>query len=342
VYSGDRPRWRGIVRRHRPDETSSVMAIPRSAYGFCHGCLVQARHEGAQGGSLLSRIYVSMTSALSRYPDLKRNGQHVREHQRLGPDWSRNQSVAGVLFAMAVVLAGGAFRRSLDLPNAMYSLRRSGADVHTRRHRVVTKRGWGAYYYLSSIKVMYFERRLVRLDPIACRMRTVAAVRALVQHLVLSSIRGPLVSVATACPAKSNVLGTVIASAREQFQKLTRKRTGLLLFLLFPPLRRFDLAITKLYGFAPRWHSRLGLEPPRRLPARRLSIYRIDQRRTMARGARWLSEGRVFRTSEQTAGRRTRHPTVGSRPVVISPAHPRSGRLCHQRSRATRGFGRGG
>jgi NADH-quinone oxidoreductase subunit N len=59
----------------------------------------------------------------------------------------------------------------------------------------------GAYYYLSIIKVMYFDEPLVRLDPMRIELRTVLAVAGLF-NIFFFVYPAPLVSVATAA-AKS-------------------------------------------------------------------------------------------------------------------------------------------
>jgi NADH-quinone oxidoreductase subunit N len=59
----------------------------------------------------------------------------------------------------------------------------------------------GAFYYLSIIKVMYFDDALPRLDPLRMELRTVLAVAGLF-NILFFVYPGPLVSVATAA-AKS-------------------------------------------------------------------------------------------------------------------------------------------
>jgi NADH-quinone oxidoreductase subunit N len=54
----------------------------------------------------------------------------------------------------------------------------------------------GAYYYLSIIKVMYFDEPLVKLDPMRMELRTVLAVAGLF-NIFFFVYPGPLVSVAT-------------------------------------------------------------------------------------------------------------------------------------------------
>jgi NADH-quinone oxidoreductase subunit N len=59
----------------------------------------------------------------------------------------------------------------------------------------------GAYYYLTIIKVMYFEEALPVLDPMRTELRAVLAVTGLFV-IFFAAYPGPLVSVATAA-AKS-------------------------------------------------------------------------------------------------------------------------------------------
>jgi NADH-quinone oxidoreductase subunit N len=59
----------------------------------------------------------------------------------------------------------------------------------------------GAYYYLTIIKVMYFDEPLAQLDPMRGELRTVLAVAGLF-NIFFFIYPGPLVSVATSA-AKS-------------------------------------------------------------------------------------------------------------------------------------------
>jgi NADH-quinone oxidoreductase subunit N len=59
----------------------------------------------------------------------------------------------------------------------------------------------GAYYYLTIIKVMYFDEPLAKLDPMRIELRTVLAVAGLF-NIFFFVYPGPLVSVATSA-AKS-------------------------------------------------------------------------------------------------------------------------------------------
>jgi NADH-quinone oxidoreductase subunit N len=59
----------------------------------------------------------------------------------------------------------------------------------------------GAFYYLTIVKVMYFDEPLVKLDPMRVELRTVLAVAGLF-NILFFVYPGPLVSVATAA-AKS-------------------------------------------------------------------------------------------------------------------------------------------
>jgi len=59
----------------------------------------------------------------------------------------------------------------------------------------------GAYYYLSIVKVMYFEEPLAMLDPMRMELRTVLAVAGLF-NIFFFVYPGPLVSIATSA-AKS-------------------------------------------------------------------------------------------------------------------------------------------
>ena len=59
----------------------------------------------------------------------------------------------------------------------------------------------GAFYYLSIVKVMYFDEPVGRLDPVRVELRTVLVATGLF-NVLFFFYPGPLVSVATAA-AKS-------------------------------------------------------------------------------------------------------------------------------------------
>jgi NADH-quinone oxidoreductase subunit N len=59
----------------------------------------------------------------------------------------------------------------------------------------------GAFYYLTIVKVMYFEEPLPTLDPMRMELRVVLAAAGLF-NIFFAVLPGPLVSVATAA-AKS-------------------------------------------------------------------------------------------------------------------------------------------
>jgi NADH-quinone oxidoreductase subunit N len=54
----------------------------------------------------------------------------------------------------------------------------------------------GAYYYLTIIKVMYFDEPLARLDPMRMELRTVLAVAG-VFNILFFAYPAPLISAAT-------------------------------------------------------------------------------------------------------------------------------------------------
>jgi NADH-quinone oxidoreductase subunit N len=54
----------------------------------------------------------------------------------------------------------------------------------------------GAYYYLTIIKVMYFDEPLAKLDPMRMELRTVLAVAGIF-NILFFCYPGPLVSAAS-------------------------------------------------------------------------------------------------------------------------------------------------
>ena len=76
----------------------------------------------------------------------------------------------------------------------------------------------GAFYYLTIVKVMYFDEPLVKLDPMRVELRTVLAVAGLF-NILFFVYPGPLVSVATAA-AKSLILDALYARSARHIRRL--------------------------------------------------------------------------------------------------------------------------
>ena len=113
-----------------------------------------------------------------------------------------HQSAARLLLCDVPVLAGrraaarGLLRQVLRVPRGD-----QGRPVHARRDRRADCSVVGAFYYLSIVKVMYFDEPLPQLDPVRVELRTVLAVTGLF-NILFFVYPGPLVSAATAA-AKS-------------------------------------------------------------------------------------------------------------------------------------------
>jgi NADH-quinone oxidoreductase subunit N len=146
-------------------------------------------------------IYVAMTlGSFAIILAMKRNGQAVEQISDFA-GLSRTNPLLAFFFAMFLFsLAGvpplaGFFAKWYVFVAAMK------AGLFTLAVIGVLTSVVGAFYYLSIIKVMYFDDPLAKLDPMRVELRTVLAVAGLF-NILFFAYPGPLVSVATAA-AKS-------------------------------------------------------------------------------------------------------------------------------------------
>ena len=169
--------------------------------GFALVGLAAGTAEGAQGVLVYMAIYVAMTlGSFAIILAMKRNGQAVEQISDFA-GLSRTNPLLAFFFAMFLFsLAGvpplaGFFAKWYVFVAAMK------AGLFTLAVIGVLTSVVGAFYYLSIIKVMYFDDPLVKLDPMRVELRTVLAVAGLF-NILFFVYPGPLVSVATAA-AKS-------------------------------------------------------------------------------------------------------------------------------------------
>jgi NADH-quinone oxidoreductase subunit N len=169
--------------------------------GFALVGLAAGTPEGAQGVLFYIAIYVAMTlGSFSVILAMKRNGQHVENISDFA-GLSRTNPLLAFLFAMLLFsLAGvpplaGFFAKWYVFSAAMK------ANLFTLAVLGVLTSVVGAFYYLSIVKVMYFDEPLARLDPMRVEVRTVLAIAGLF-NILYGVVPGPLVSMASAA-AKS-------------------------------------------------------------------------------------------------------------------------------------------
>src|SRR5271155_921696 len=163
--------------------------------GFALVGLAAGTVEGAQGVLVYIAIYVAMTlGTFAVILTMKRNGQNFE----LISDFaglSRTNPLLAFVFAMLLFsLAGvpplaGFFAKWYVFVAAIKSGLFALAVIGVLSSVV------GAFYYLSIVKVMYFDEPLAKLDPMRVELRTVLAVAGLF-NIFFFVYPGPLVSVA--------------------------------------------------------------------------------------------------------------------------------------------------
>src|ERR1700761_2926380 len=169
--------------------------------GFALVGLASGTVEGAQGVLIYIAIYVAMTlGSFAVILTMKRNGQAVEQISDFA-GLSRTNPLLAFFFAMLLFsLAGipplaGFFAKFYVFTAAIK------AGLFTLAVIGVLASVVGAFYYLTIIKVMYFDEPLAKLDPMRMELRTVLAVAGIF-NIFFFVYPGPLVSVATAA-AKS-------------------------------------------------------------------------------------------------------------------------------------------
>jgi NADH-quinone oxidoreductase subunit N len=169
--------------------------------GFALVGLASGTVEGAQGVLIYAAIYVAMTlGAFTVILTMKRNGQAMEEISDFA-GLSRTNPLLAFFFAMLLFsLAGvpplaGFFGKWYVFVAAIKS------GLFTLAVIGVLTSVVGAFYYLSIVKVMYFDEPAGQIEPIRIELRTVLAVAGIF-NIFFFAYPGPLVSVATAA-AKS-------------------------------------------------------------------------------------------------------------------------------------------
>src|SRR5579864_1407413 len=169
--------------------------------GFALVGLASGTAEGAQGVLVYIAIYVTMTlGAFTFILTMKRNGEHVENISDVAGLSRTNPTLAFVFAMLLFSLAGvpplaGFFAKWYVFSAAVKANLFALAVIGVLTSVV------GAFYYLSIVKVMYFDEPLSQLDPVRLELRGVLAVMAIV-NLFYFAYPGPLVSAAAAA-AKS-------------------------------------------------------------------------------------------------------------------------------------------
>jgi NADH-quinone oxidoreductase subunit N len=169
--------------------------------GFALVGLASGTVEGAQGVLVYIAIYVAMTlGSFTVILTMKRNGQAVEQISDFA-GLSRTNPMLAFFFAMLLFSLAGVPPLAGFFAKWYVFVAAINAHLFTLAVIGVLSSVVGAYYYLSIIKVMYFEEPLPVLDPMRMELRVVLAVAGLF-NILFAVLPGPLVSVATAA-AKS-------------------------------------------------------------------------------------------------------------------------------------------
>jgi NADH-quinone oxidoreductase subunit N len=169
--------------------------------GFALVGLAAGTAEGAQGVLVYLAIYVAMTlGSFAIIIAMKRNGQAVEQISDFA-GLSRTNPLLAFFFAMFLFSLAGVPPLAGFFGKFYVFLAAIHANLFTLAVIGVLCSVVGAFYYLSIVKVMYFEDPLPQLDPVRVELRTVLAVTGLF-NILFFVYPGPLVSAATAA-AKS-------------------------------------------------------------------------------------------------------------------------------------------
>jgi NADH-quinone oxidoreductase subunit N len=169
--------------------------------GFALVGLAAGTPEGAQGVLVYLAIYVAMTlGSFAIILAMKRNGQAVEQISDFS-GLSRTNPLLAFFFAMFLFSLAGVPPLAGFFGKFYVFVAAIKAGLFTLAVIGVLTSVVGAFYYLTIIKVMYFDDPLPQLDPVRVELRTVLAVTGLF-NIFFFVYPGPLVSAATAA-AKS-------------------------------------------------------------------------------------------------------------------------------------------
>ena len=193
--------------------------------GFALVGLAAGTVEGAQGVLVYIAIYVAMTlGTFAVILTMKRNGQAMEQISDFA-GLSRTNPLLAFFFAMLLFSLAGIPPLAGFFAKWYVFVAAIKAGLFTLAVIGVLASVVGAFYYLTIIKVMYFDEPLARLDPMRIELRTVLAVAGIF-NIFFFVYPGPLVSVATAA-AKSLFLEMSISRS---VPRPYRRATGLAAF----------------------------------------------------------------------------------------------------------------
>src|SRR6201991_4571713 len=169
--------------------------------GFALVGLAAGTVEGAQGVLVYIAIYVAMTlGTFAIILTMKRNGLAVEEIKDFA-GLSRTNPLIAFFFAMLLFSLAGVPPLAGFFGKWYVFVAAIKANLFALAVIGVLTSVVGCFYYLSIVKVMYFDEPAGKLDPVRVELRTVLAVAGLF-NVLFFVYPGPLVSVATAA-AKS-------------------------------------------------------------------------------------------------------------------------------------------
>jgi len=169
--------------------------------GFALIGLASGTPEGAQGILVYLTIYVAMTLAsFSVILAMKRNGQAVESIADFA-GLSRTNPLLAFFFAMLLFSLAGVPPLAGFFAKWYVFVAAIKAGLFALAVIGVLTSVIGAFYYLSVIKVMYFDEPAGAVDPVRVELRTVLAIAGTF-NILFFAYPGPLVSVAAAA-AKS-------------------------------------------------------------------------------------------------------------------------------------------
>ena len=169
--------------------------------GFALVGLAAGTPEGAQGVLIYVAIYVAMTlGSFAVILSMKRNGLALEQISDFA-GLSRTNPLLAFFFAMLLFSLAGIPPLAGFFAKWYVFVAAIKANLFTLAVIGVLTSVVGAYYYLSIVKVMYFDEPAGQLDPARIEFRTVLAIAGIF-NIFFFAYPGPLVSVATAA-AKS-------------------------------------------------------------------------------------------------------------------------------------------
>jgi NADH-quinone oxidoreductase subunit N len=169
--------------------------------GFALVGLAAGTAEGAQGVLIYVAIYVAMTlGSFAVILSMKRNGLALEQISDFA-GLSRTNPMLAFFFAMLLFSLAGIPPLAGFFAKWYVFVAAIKANLFTLAVIGVLTSVVGAYYYLSIVKVMYFDEPAGQFDPARVEFRTVLAIAGIF-NIFYFAYPGPLVSVATAA-AKS-------------------------------------------------------------------------------------------------------------------------------------------